>query len=66
MKKLPIKDMIDRHYSGDRNLVASCAGVSKVQQVNNWVSKGREVVELKDGGFALLSDKVIIIKTPSE
>ena len=56
--------MIDKHFGGDRNLVATCAGVTRVQQVNNWVSEGREVVELKDGGFVLLSDKVKIIKDP--
>lgn len=56
--------MIEKHFNNDRNLVAKKAGVSTVNQVNNWVSEDREVVELKDGRFILLSKKVKIIEKP--
>lgn len=64
MGVMKVIEMIDKHYDGDRNLVAQCAGVSTVQQVNNWVSENRDVLELKNGGYVLLSDKVKIIKKP--
>lgn len=56
--------MIVKHYGNDRKLVAKCARVTTVHQVNNWVSEGREVEQLKDGRFVLLSDKVKIIEKP--
>lgn len=64
MKKITVENMIKKHFGGDRHLVAEKAKVSTVNQVNNWVSEGRSVIELKEGGFVLLSDKVKIIEKP--
>ena len=46
---MKITEMIEK-LGGNRAAIAKKAGVS-VQQLNNQVSKGVEVVELKDGRF---------------
>ena len=46
---MKIKQMI-KQLGGNRAAIAKKAGVS-VQQLNNQVSKGVEVEELKDGRF---------------
>lgn len=45
-----------KQLGGNRAAIAKQAGIS-VQQLNNYVSQGREVKELACGGYVMITDK---------
>lgn len=61
--KISIKEMVDKHFSGDRTAAAKAAGINTVQQLNNMISEGRKVARLADGNWIMLTEKTKIFQT---
>lgn len=61
LKKYPIKEVFEKFYDSDPNLMARAVDVS-VQQIRNWISQSRKLIQLADGRFLLDTDRVTIYK----
>ena len=60
--KIPLKQMIDDYYDGDRVAAANAAGIRTVQQLNNLVGAGWHVAKLADGNWIMITSKTKIFK----
>lgn len=60
--RIPIKQMIDDYYGGDRKEAAKAAGIKTVQQLNNLVSQGAIVARLDNGDWIMLTKTAKIFK----
>lgn len=60
--RIPIIQMINDYYDGNREVAAKAAGIKTVQQLNNLVSKGHEVARLDNGDWVMLTSKTKIFK----
>lgn len=61
---IPARKLINEVFSGDRTSFAEAAGGASIEQVNNWVSQGREFLPLANGDFVMMSQKLKVVKSP--
>ena len=61
--KITVRGMADTYFKGNRNEAAKAAGVT-LQFFNNWISQEREVMQLDNGDFVLVTKTTKIIKKP--
>jgi len=53
-----------KNIGGSRSEIAKSANIS-LAQLNNYVSEGREVLELANGDYILVTSKTKIFKKPA-
>lgn len=54
---ISIKKMVNDYFEGNRAAAANAAGLNSVQQLNNMISAGRQVAQLADGNWIVLTSK---------
>lgn len=60
---MTLKEMIKAAFSGNRKKAAQACGTGiSVENLNQCVSRGYSVQELKDGGFVMITEKTKIFK----
>ena len=59
---MKIVNMVKEHFNNSRKEARESAGISEAQ-LNNAVSLGAEVLELKDGSFIIKRSNSVIFKT---
>ena len=60
---MKLKDLV-KHLELPRAEIAKSANIS-LAQLNNYVSEGREVLELANGDYILITSKTKIFKRPT-
>ena len=58
---MKLSELIEKKYNGSVKDTAKDAGVAP-QTIRNFKSQGREVLELKNGGYVVLNSQMVIIK----
>ncbi len=62
--KILLATMVDEYFEGNRNEAIKAAGINTVQQLNNYISEGREVMRLDNGNWIMVTNKTKIFKKP--